>query len=178
MSIYHLYIKTHNKTGLKYLGQTKQNPFTYIGSGKYWLNHLKVHGQDISTEILGTYETKEQLKEAGLHYSKIYDIVESKEWANLKEEAGDGGDPGPYANKNISNTVKKLWKMGIYLPKTTEQKENYRQSKLGSKNPNFGNTYASSHLNIINFTCSKCGIITTKGNWSRWHETKCKNIGE
>lgn len=31
--MYKLYLKTHNKTGMKYLGQTKQDPFEYRGSG-------------------------------------------------------------------------------------------------------------------------------------------------
>jgi hypothetical protein len=29
-----LYIKTHNTTGMKYLGKTTRNPFKYRGSGK------------------------------------------------------------------------------------------------------------------------------------------------
>ena len=52
MTIY-LYIKTHNKTGLKYLGKTKNsNPHKYTGSGTTWLEHIKHYGRDISTEIL------------------------------------------------------------------------------------------------------------------------------
>jgi len=34
MTIY-LYKKTHNVTGLQYLGKTTRNPFTYKGSGVY-----------------------------------------------------------------------------------------------------------------------------------------------
>ena len=37
----YLYVKTHNKSGLKYLGKTIQNPFKYKGSGTYWLRHIK-----------------------------------------------------------------------------------------------------------------------------------------
>ena len=51
----YLYIKTHNKTGLRYFGKTTNNPFQYKGSGKHWLAHIKKHGNDISTEILGYY---------------------------------------------------------------------------------------------------------------------------
>jgi hypothetical protein len=50
--IYYLYLKTHVKTNLKYLGQTTQNPFVYKGSGVYWTAHLKIHGNYIKTEIL------------------------------------------------------------------------------------------------------------------------------
>jgi hypothetical protein len=56
----YLYIKTHNITGLKYFGKTtKVNPYAYTGSGEYWLNHLKIHGNNISTEIIGFFENKE-----------------------------------------------------------------------------------------------------------------------
>jgi transposase len=58
MLIY-LYVKTHNKTGLKYLGKTtKLDPHKYSGSGKRWLRHLKKHGFDYTTEILLVTATK------------------------------------------------------------------------------------------------------------------------
>ena len=46
MTIY-LYVKTHSKTGLKYLGQTSSND-----PRMYWKSHLKKHGLDYTTEIL------------------------------------------------------------------------------------------------------------------------------
>src|ERR1017187_1686693 len=88
--IYYLYIKQHNQTFLKYLGQTTRDPYKYSGSGAYWKDHLRVHSKDISTYIIGTYETKELLKEAGLFYSKLWNIVTSNEWANLQPEDGMG----------------------------------------------------------------------------------------
>lgn len=88
----YLYVKTHNKTGLKYLGKTKsKDPHIYRGSGKLWTNHIKKHGYDVTTEILFQSESNEEIKQQGLYYSKLWNIVESKEWANLKEESGDGG---------------------------------------------------------------------------------------
>ena len=48
----YLYIKTHNVTGLKYLGKTEScDPHKYKGSGKYWNIHLKKHGNDYSKQI-------------------------------------------------------------------------------------------------------------------------------
>jgi len=90
MTIY-LYIKTHKITGLKYLGQTKNNPYRYNGSGKYWLRHLNKHGDDHDTDILMECQTKEEVSKWGLYYSELYDVVESPEWANLKPENGHGG---------------------------------------------------------------------------------------
>lgn len=118
MNIY-LYVKTHQKTGLKYLGQTIRNPFTYKGSGKRWVNHLKVHGNDIKTEILKKCQSKEELKEWGLYYSKLWNVVESQEFANCANEEGTGGPTvnpeerlgkkNPmYGRKNPCSSKKKL----------------------------------------------------------------------
>ena len=90
MTIY-LYKKTHNKTGLNYLGKTTQDPFTYKGSGKRWGNHINKHGYDVTTEILRECSSNEEVKEWGLYYSALWNVVESRDWANLKEEYGDGG---------------------------------------------------------------------------------------
>src|ERR1017187_5796844 len=90
-TIYYLCIKQHNQTFLKYLCKTVQEPYHYRGSGKYWKLYIKKHGNDVATYIIGTYETKEALIEAGMYYSKVWNIVESNEWANLKVEEGDGG---------------------------------------------------------------------------------------
>jgi len=91
MTIY-LYVKTHSKTGLKYLGQTSsKDPHKYPGSGMYWKSHLKKHGHDYTTEILKECQTKTELKEWGIYYSKLWNVVESKDWANLTEESGLGG---------------------------------------------------------------------------------------
>lgn len=98
MTIYYLYVKTHNITGLKYLGYTKRkDPHKYKGSGKHWTNHINKHGYDVTTEILKECSAKDEIKEWGLYYSKLWNIVEEKDengnktWANLKEECGDGG---------------------------------------------------------------------------------------
>lgn len=92
MTIYRLYVKTHNQTGLKYLGQTtKENPHEYTGSGTRWINHLKKHGYDYTTEILFETNSKEELSEKGLFYSELWDVVNDSNWANLKLETGSGG---------------------------------------------------------------------------------------
>jgi hypothetical protein len=87
--IYFLYIKTHKITGLKYLGHTKQNPFFYKGSGKLWKKHIAEFGYVVTTEILLKTECMHCLRETGLFFSRIFDIVKSKDWANLIPEQGD-----------------------------------------------------------------------------------------
>ena len=89
--MFSLYVKEHNQSGLKYLGQTSKDPDKYLGSGLRWLRHLGKHGADISTYVIGTYDTKAELAEAGLFYSLAWDVAKLRTWANLKLEAGEGG---------------------------------------------------------------------------------------
>jgi hypothetical protein len=126
--LYYLYVKTHNVTGLKYLGQTTRDPFNYKGSGKRWLNHLEIHGNDVTTEILIETEDKNKIKVEGIKYSSLYDVVNNPSWANLVPEEGSGGDTSSSENyktgimnrsyeykkdaeyiKRVSESVKKTW---------------------------------------------------------------------
>jgi len=94
----YLYIKTHNKTGLKYFGKTIKDPMKYRGSGKHWCSHLHKHGDDVSTEILGYYTDKAQCMKAALEFSDKNKIVESAGWANMRIEMLDGGDTSKTEN--------------------------------------------------------------------------------
>ena len=98
MAIY-LYVKTHNVTGLKYLGMTRREPFQYSGSGKYWKQHLRKHGTDLTTNILLETENEEEFKETAIFFSNLWKVEESSEWANCKPEEGQG---------NSSETSRKL----------------------------------------------------------------------
>lgn len=136
MTIY-LYVKTHRKTGLKYLGQTKQDPYEYHGSGVYWKLHLNKHGYDYNTEVLHECQDKNELKRLGLHYSKLWNVVESKEWANLKEEQGDGGRQSKEVRERISKAGKGRipWNKGIEMwdeenRKRISEHNRNRQAKL------------------------------------------------
>jgi hypothetical protein len=99
----HIYLKTHNITGLRYLGKTKNDPLRYKGSGKRWLNHLRVHGNDVHTTILQTCSDNEQVKHWGLYYSSLWDVVNDQSFANLTEERGDGGPT--FRNEVINQLV-------------------------------------------------------------------------
>lgn len=90
MSTY-LYVKTHNKTGLKYLGKTIQNPYKYKGSGIHWCRHLSKHGNNVTTEILKECQNNDEVKYWGQYYSDLWNVVDDTAWANLKPETGDGG---------------------------------------------------------------------------------------
>ena len=98
----YLYVKTHNKTGLKYFGKTvNRHPETYRGSGVRWLNHLNYHGNDVTTEIIGYFTDEYECRAAAIEFSLTNNIVESTSWANLEIENGtNGGFVGCVGDKN------------------------------------------------------------------------------
>lgn len=97
----YIYLKTHKKTGLKYLGKTVQDPFTYKGSGQRWHKHLAKHGNDVETQILFESTDIEQIKKQGKYYSDLWNVVEDQTFANLVPEMGDGGDTSDSPNYKI-----------------------------------------------------------------------------
>jgi len=203
MTIY-LYKKTHNKTGLNYLGKTIQDPYTYKGSGKRWGNHINKHGYDVTTEILRECKTNEEVKEWGLYYSALWNVVESREWANLKEEYGDGG--GIYGEGNgmfgkthtpevkaaLAEEASKRFKgktyEDLYGKEKAEQLKRKRSESLKGKNnarehnPMFGKIQKASSKalqsyrakNRPKFECPHCGKVCASSQFKRWHGDKCR----
>jgi len=91
----YLYIKIHNKTGLKYFGKTSsRDPLKYRGSGTRWLNHINYHGYDVSTDIIGYFTDEEECKKVALDFSAKNNITESLQWANIILEDGIGYGAG------------------------------------------------------------------------------------
>jgi hypothetical protein len=133
MSIYkptYLYIKKHNVTGLQYFGKTIRNPLTYKGSGKYWNDHLKIHGNDISTEWYQLFNNENELTEYATNFSIKNNIVESKSWANLVIENGinSGGVSGI---KRSEETKKKIAKARTGKATSDETKEKISKKLIG-----------------------------------------------
>jgi hypothetical protein len=115
-----LYIKQHNKTGLKYFGKTTKDPYKYRGSGKYWKDHIRKHGNDVTTVWCELFNDKEILTEYAMKFSKDNKIVESAEWANLILENGiDGNVPGNKASLELRQKLSQShkgqtpWNKGI-----------------------------------------------------------------
>ena len=88
----------------------------YVSPSKYflckrWKPHIKKHGRDIHTEILNTFNKKENLIKEGLKYSNRWNVVNSDEFANLREEEGDGGDTSGFIDyKKMKPMPKGKWK--------------------------------------------------------------------
>jgi len=90
----YVYVKKHNITGLKYFGKTQRADVSlYKGSGKYWQNHIRKYGYNVTTEIVLKSDDKEELRSFCLEFSKLNNVRESSEWANLQEENGLDGNP-------------------------------------------------------------------------------------
>ena len=136
MKTTYLYIKQHNITGLKYFGKTtKEDPIKYLGSGIHWKRHIKKHGiEHVKTLWCQPFDSEESLVEYATNFSQENNIVESKEWANLKGENGlDGGfDKGWWTETQIENFRQKQkdrWAKGLVDP------EKLRLSRIGFKQP-------------------------------------------
>lgn len=106
---YFLMLKTHKITGLKYLCfhyGTEESCFTYKGSGKYWLQHLSKHGKDIDTVILEKSADINYIKDRGIEYSKLWDVVKSNEYANLTiEDAQSTAEPLQRKSSRIARNI-------------------------------------------------------------------------
>jgi len=189
---YHLMIKEAVGLGIKYLCKCGDytNPMTYKGSGTYWRRIIKKHNPEIKTTILGYYETKESLRTAGEYYSELYDVVKSREWANLIPEIGDGGsttpgqvrayDPEDQTNQKYFSTIADIPEGWIHgapkWKKNPEGVEKSRQSHLGRKRPestreNMRNSVRGKRMTI---PCQNCGKEITPQNIKR-HEKICKD---
>ncbi len=175
-----LYIKTHNKTGLKYFGKTSQNPFEYNGSGKYWKLHINKHGNDITTKIYGRYTQNDpNLKKDAIMFSLTNNIIASKEWANLKIENGlDGG------NTFINKTQEEMIIIGNKISERHKGSPGHNLGKKfpvhslrmqGEGNPNYGGLSEAHKQNISK---GKMGHIVTEETRQKIRENSPDRSGE
>lgn len=157
MTIY-IYVKTHLKTSLKYLGKTKNNPYEYPGSGKYWREHIRKHGNDVWTNIIYQSDDAEDISKIGIYLSEKWNVVDSEYFANLIPENGSGGGvPGSDP-----------WNKGKKIGKQTKEHISKRVSKIkGRKNP--GLSLALKGKTRHKITCSYCGYSADPGNYAKHH---------
>jgi hypothetical protein len=182
----YLYLKTHNQTGLKYLGKTVKDPFKYKGSGVRWRNHLKKHGDDVSTEILFESTDMEKFKEVAIAISEKYDVENSEKFANLMIEQGQGGkNRGSFKKGKVGRKITEEEKSAL-----SESKRLYWE-RWREKNPNYKDKWKQNNrvrkpkdewivvdnvsaLNKTTLTCPHCGKKNNVGNHNRWHGDNCK----
>lgn len=120
----HLYIKRH-KSGLCYFGKTCRDPHTYMGSGTRWRNHLRKHGNDVETEVVGSFTSSEEISKVAIQFSIDNNIVESQLWANCRIENGlDGGSNGPHSQE----TKKLISQQKKGKPKSPETRQRMKEA--------------------------------------------------
>lgn len=144
--MFSLYLKTHNETGLKYLGFTKNDPYIYLGSGKYWVSHIKKYGTNITTEILFQSEYKEDIKNKGKYYSHLWNIVESREFANLTIEEATGGATFK-GRKHKPESIQKMKDSKKGIEFSEEHRLKLSQSHKGTRTGNDNHFYGKKHTN-------------------------------
>jgi len=174
-----LYIKRHPVTGLLYLGKTSGSEQyllkEYLGSGNYWEDHLRIHGEEnIETPWYCLYTEKEELVRFALMLSEQMNIVKVKDengkkiWANLRPENGlDGGvkgvkcGPQSESHKINNAAARKGNKYGPQkLPRKAEHSANISSSNLG-KSRNKGVKQSLDHASK---TAAKKGNTYGKAN--------------
>lgn len=167
-----LYIATQNKTGKKYFGKTskyvteEELQRKYHGSGSYWIRHLNKHGDDVTMKIFKVCSLnendKDYVKPIALKFSEENDIVNSKEWANLKLEDGLFGG----SDKGENNPC-------FGIPKTAEHIEKIRLKSLMYRHNEKIKEKLRRPKNKV--CCLNCKKEISVNNFSR-HELPCTRV--
>lgn len=167
---FHLYVKQHKITGLKYFGFSKKLSPKYLGSGKYWLRHIRKHGvEHVETLQTWVFEDQESCSKFALEFSSKNNIVESRDWANLREEnALDGNVPGDI----LSRRTRELWQDDIYREahlKGTQTDSNRLYMSNSTKNlwqdPEYVAKQSRAHSEAMN-----------KDEYKNWHSDHKKRL--
>lgn len=128
----------HHTTGLKYLSYhygTQESNEKYVGSGSYWLRHLSKHGYDVNIETIYTTNNRDNVVIEGLKLSKLWDIVNSSEFANLTiEDIGTTAEPlhRPGVKKKRNEALKnRICKFG----QTVKEKARTKKAVAAMQDP-------------------------------------------
>lgn len=199
-----LYIKRHPATGKLYFGKTTGTEQylleEYNGSGRYWNDHLRIHGKEnIETPWWCLFTDKEQIKEFALCCSELWDIVKAKDingkkiWANEKFENGlDGGsqkgqNKGTNRSPKTEEHKKNIGEANTGKKRTQKQKDVRSASMKGKPGKSKGTkrtteqnaAQSSRQLGIPRgprelVTCPYCHLEGGQGNMKRYHFDNCK----
>ena len=168
----YIYVKQSPK-GLLYLGKTIQDPYKYEGSGLRWQNHLKAHNlkpNDLQTWILHETINQDEVKELGLYYSNLFNVVKSDNWANMKEEIGDGGFGSKEAHPwfGRKKTLEHRQKLTI-----TSKGNKSGLGKVKSEETKLKLSIAQKGKKKRDAECPHCGKKGNENVMHRWHFDNC-----
>lgn len=190
MSIYCTYITFYrgNKLPPFYIGSTfveKVNNGYHgsVSSREYkpiWKSELKNNLHLFETKILTTHLTRADALEKENYFQVKLNAIRSPMYINKGYAYRTFGDQTSERMK-YDNPMSKMRRNRGSFKKgqpgriwTDVEKEKGRKSKLGELNPNFGKPGCWDHLNLVKYKYAHCGIETTKGNITRWHNDNCK----
>ena len=127
----HLYVK-QSTDGLMYLGKTIKDPYVYAGSGTIWKRHIKKHNlkhSDIDTIVIYSDDNKERFSFYAKKISEKLRVIDSKHFANLVNEEGQGG----VTYHCISENGKRNFHDASRRPKSESHKNALSKSLTGNK---------------------------------------------
>ena len=141
-----LYIKQHSITKKCYFGKTiKKDPVKYLGSGTYWLHHIKIHGREfVETLWYKLFTSEEELTRIATLFSEQQDIINSELWLNLIPENGLDGGPVGYKQSPESRTKKSVQMIGKKNALGHKDTLETKAKKIGNKNAR-GHTFAPTY---------------------------------
>ena len=192
---YSIYKITNNINGKCYIGFTedvdrrwKQHKRLLNRGVKPLYQAFRKYGlQNFTFEVI--YESEDRgetllIKEP--YFIKLYDSIKSG--YNFLEGGTNTNTPerrqnnrkrmlenNPMKDPNIKKKNTGMFQKGHIPVITEERNEKIRQSKLGSKNHNYGKSENSKRLNQI-ITCPICNVSMNSGNYKRWHLLRCHPV--
>lgn len=188
----YLYVKAHLLTGMLYFGKTvRKQIHSYHGSGKLWTRHINKHGREhVITLWYQLFEDQQSLINFALEFSRINNIVVSKDWANLKEENGlDGGSPkgrsaealakisrankGKIISEETKAKMSATAKARKRQPLSDAAKAAISKGKIGKLQSEETKARKSAARKAIFVTCPHCHK-SGGGSMYRWHFNNCK----
>jgi endogenous inhibitor of DNA gyrase (YacG/DUF329 family) len=132
----YLYIKQHSVTKKCYFGKTIRDPEIYKGSGTHWKRHIAAYGENlVETLWFCLFLSKEDIRDFAVMFSTAQDIVNSKDWLNLRVEDGlEGGKAkgtrySPEARIKVVEALIKRNKSPEIIAKNTAKKIGRKHSE-------------------------------------------------
>lgn len=146
----YIYMTTDLRNGKKYIGKKKAREFLYIdyvGSGKIISNIKNKYGLSVfEVELIGWYETKDELNKAERFWIRVHDtrkpkgynISEGGDWGDITE--GMTEDEYEAWRKKISDSVAgdNNGFYGRHHSEGSKEKIRSRYYPKGEDNPNYG----------------------------------------
>ena len=193
---YYIYEIKNTVNGKRYIGYTEDTNRRWnahkirsktVKDCPHLHNAMSLYGIDhFVFSVLSEHESKQ----TALEEEKRMIFTMNTTNPSVGYNISSGGEAGGFINEKHRNSVvermKKnnpmkilrrnggTFKLGQKPVITEERNRKISESKTGSKNHNYQNTTASSHLNQNKVKCVYCGIETNVGNLKRWHMEKCK----